>query len=114
MRFRTAALALVIATPVAAESVKFPITIPQECFELAQREGVPTVLENRVQATRAKLKLASLRNSDHLVRECRAAVHRAQEAMAAAKKSQTAGQGVYGGQAGFEAGVQANATRSPN
>jgi hypothetical protein len=111
MRFPTAALALVIATPVAAESVKFPITIPQECFELAQREGVPTVLENRVQATRAKLKLASLKNSDHLVRECRAAVHRAQEAMAAAKKSPSIGQG---GQAGFEAGVQANAIRSPN
>ena len=112
MRFPTAALALVIATPVAAESVKFPITIPQECFELAQREGVPTVLENRVQATRAKLKLASLKNSDHLVRECRAAVHRAQEAMVAAKKSQTAGQGGYAGQAGFEAGVQANSTRN--
>ena len=115
MRFRTAALALVIATPVAAaESVKLPITIPQECFELAQREGVPTVIENRYQATKAKLKLASLRNSDHLVRECRAAVHRAQEAMAAAKKSPTVGQGGYAGQATFEAGVQANGIRSPN
>ena len=115
MRFRTAALALVIATPVAAaESVQFPITIPQECFELAQREGVPTVLQNRIQATRAKLKLASLKNSDHLVRECRAAVHRTQEAMAAAKKSQTAGQGGHGSQAGFEAGVQALDTRSQN
>ena len=82
MRLSTAALALVIATPVAAGSIQFPITIPQECFELAQREGVPTVIENRMQATRAKLKLAQMRNSDHLVRECRAAVHRAQQAAA--------------------------------
>ena len=80
MRFRTTALALLISTPVAAESSRFPITIPQECFELAQREGVPTVIENQYQATKAKLKLAQMRNSDHLVRECRAAVHRAQEA----------------------------------
>jgi hypothetical protein len=109
MRFRLAALALVIASPVAAaESVQFPMTIPQECFELAQREGVPTVLENKVQATKAKLKLASMRNSDHLVRECRAAVHRAQEAMNAAKKSSV------GSQAGFEAGVQAIDRRMPN
>jgi hypothetical protein len=82
MRLRTAALALVIATPAAAGSVQFPVTIPQECFELARREGVPTVIENRMQATRAKLKLAQMRNSDHLVRECRAAVHRAQQAAA--------------------------------
>jgi hypothetical protein len=111
MRFRTAALALVIATPVAAESAKFPITIPQECFELAQREGVPTVIENRMQATKAKLKLAQMKNSDHLVRECRAAVHRAQEAAAQAA---TMAKSRVGGQAGFEAGVQANDTRSQN
>ena len=73
MRLSTAALALLITTPVAAESVQFPITIPQECFELAQREGVPTVIENKMQAAKAKLKLAQMKNSDHLVRECRAA-----------------------------------------
>ena len=112
MRFRTAALALFIASPVAAaESVKFPITIPQECFELAQREGVPTVIENRMQATKAKLKLAQMKNSDHLVRECRAAVHRAQEAAAQAV---TIAKSRVGGQAGFEAGVQASDTRSQN
>ena len=80
MRLKTAALVLVFASPAAAESIQFPITIPQECFELAQREGVPTVIENRMQATKARLKLAQMKNSDHLVRECRAAVHRAQEA----------------------------------
>ena len=80
MRIRITALALLICTPVAAQSSRFPVTIPQECFELAQREGVSTVIENEYQATKAKLKLAQLKNSDHLVRECRAAVHRAQEA----------------------------------
>ena len=111
MRFRTAALALVIATPVAAESVQFPLTIPQECFELAQREGVPTVIENKFQATKAKLKLAQMKNSDHLVRECRAAVHRAQQAAVQAgalAKSQGSSQG------SFEAGVQASEARSYN
>ena len=84
MRLKTAALALLISTPVAAETPQFPVTIPQQCFELAQREGVPAVIENKVQATKAKLKLAQMKNSDHLVRECRAAVHRAQEAAAQA------------------------------
>src|SRR5882724_5463236 len=107
MHLRTAALALLITTPVAAESVKFPITIPQECFELAQREGVPTVIENKMQATKAKLKLAQMKNSDHLVRECRAAVHRAQEARAA--QAGTPGKPQAGGHAGFQAGVEAAA-----
>ena len=111
MRLSTAALALLITTPVAAESVQFPITIPQECFELAQREGVPTVIENKMQATRAKLKLAQMRNSDHLVRECRAAVHRAQQAAAQAG---TQAKSQIGGQGGFEAGVQASEVRSQN
>jgi hypothetical protein len=111
MRLRTAALALVIATPVAAESVQFPVTIPQECFELAQREGVPTVIENRMQATKAKLKLAQMKNSDHLVRECRAAVHRAQEAVAQAGSSAKPQTGV---QVGFDAGVQASDARNQN
>ena len=114
MRLKTAALALLITTPVAAESVQFPITIPQECFELAQREGVPTVIENRMQATKAKLKLAQMKNSDHLVRECRAAVHRARQAAAQAgtpARSQGAQPGFHGG---FEAGAQAAEARSQN
>ena len=90
MRLKIAVLAAVLATPVAAASVQFPITIPQECFELAQREGVPTVIENRMQATKAKLKLAQMKNSDHLVRECRAAVHRAQDTLKEAAKQATA------------------------
>ena len=79
MRLLIGVAAVLASTPVVAETVKFPITIPQECFELAQREGVPTVIENKYQATKAQLKWAQMKNSDHLVRECRAAVHRAQE-----------------------------------
>jgi hypothetical protein len=52
-------------------------------MELAQREGVPTVLQNKYQATRAKVKLASMSGSDPLVRDCRAAVKRAQQAQEA-------------------------------
>jgi hypothetical protein len=115
MHLRTAALALLITTPVAAESVQFPITIPQECFELAQREGVPTVIENKMQATKAKLKLAQMKNSDHLVRECRAAVHRAQQAMAAQAGTPARSQGAQPGfHGGFEAGAQAAEARSQN
>jgi hypothetical protein len=116
MRLSTAALALLITTPVAAESVQFPITIPQECFELAQREGVPTVIENKMQATKAKLKLAQMKNSDHLVRECRAAVHRAQQAVAA--QAGTPARAQFGAQpgfhGGFEAGARAAEVRSQN
>jgi len=112
MHLRIAALALVITTPVAAET-QFPVTIPQECFELAQREGVPTVIENRMQATKAKLKLAQMKNSDHLVRECRAAVHRAQQAAAQAGTFAKS-QGHAGFQAGVEAAAQAGDARSQN
>jgi hypothetical protein len=108
MRLKTAALALLITTPVAAESVQFPITIPQECFELAQREGVPTVIENRMQATKAKLKLAQMKNSDHLVRECRAAVHRAQQAVAAQTGTTVRSQRAQGGAQAAEARSQNN------
>ena len=82
MRSIAAAIALTVTTPALTE-VTFPISVPQECFELAQREGVPTVLQNRYQATKAKVKLASLSNSDPLVRDCRAAVKRAQQAQEA-------------------------------
>jgi hypothetical protein len=78
MRSIAAAIALTVTTPAWAE-VTFPISIPQECLELAQREGVPTVIQNRYQATRAKVKLASMNGRDPLVRDCRAAVKRAQQ-----------------------------------
>lgn len=74
MPFVLVAMVLLTVTPAMAGKVTFPISIPSECFELAQREGVPTVIENKYQAAKAKLKLDSLKKSDHLVRECRAAV----------------------------------------
>ena len=86
MPFVLLALVLLIAVPAVAGAVTFPISIPPECFELAQREGVPTVIQNKYQAAKAKLKLDSLNRSDHLVRECRAAVANAKRA---AKQSGT-------------------------
>ena len=47
----------------------------------ARREGVPVVIENKLQATRARIKLARLSASDPLVRECRAAVERQRAAL---------------------------------
>ena len=81
MRLMAAALAFAVTTPATAEVSMFPVSIPQECVELAQREGVPVVMENRYQATKAKLKLARLSGRDPLVRECRSAVQRQQAAM---------------------------------
>ena len=83
MRLTVALLSLVASAPAMAEvAVMFPISIPHECVELAQREGVPIVIENRYQATKAKIRLARMSNRDPLVRECRAAVMRAQQAAA--------------------------------
>jgi hypothetical protein len=65
---------------VAATTVTFPVSVPQECVVLAQQQGVPVVIENRYQAAKARLKLARLRDRDPMVHECRAAVERAKRA----------------------------------
>lgn len=80
MRRLTAALVLFATPAAAAEPISYPVTIPQECFTLAQREGHPTVIENRYQAAKARLKLARLSDKDPMVRDCRAAVSRAKAA----------------------------------
>ena len=81
MRLMTAAaLTLSLSLPAAAESI-FPVSVPQECIELANREGVPTIIENRYQAAKAKLKLYRLSTRDPMVRECRQAVDRMRAAM---------------------------------
>ena len=82
MRVVAAMIVMVFSGPALAEETMYPVSIPQECFELAAREGVPTVIENRYQGLRAKAKLARLSSRDPLVRECRAAVHRAGEGAA--------------------------------
>ena len=81
MRLMTAAaLTLSLSLPAAAESI-FPVSVPQECVELANREGVPTLIQNRYQAAKAKLKLYRLSTRDPMVRECRQAVDRMRAAM---------------------------------
>ena len=81
-RINTAIAAIVMLTPAAAsaateaEKVQYPISIPQECVELAQREGQPVIIESRLQALRARYKLARLSGKDPLVMQCRAAVER--------------------------------------
>jgi hypothetical protein len=71
----TLTVMVVIAAPAMAEvAVTFPVSIPQECVELAQREGVPLIIENKYQAAKAKVKLARLNYRDPLVRQCRQAV----------------------------------------
>jgi len=83
MRLVIAAVAALVSSPVLAEiTITFPISIPQECVELAQREGVPVLIENKYQASKAKIKLARLSGNDPMVRECRAAVQRAQKSAA--------------------------------
>jgi hypothetical protein len=97
MRIIAAAVTIFITAPALAEekAVSFPVSIPQECVMLAQREGVPTVIENRYQAAKAKLKLARMSNGEPMVRECRAAVERHRHAakLRAVEKPPGAGPG---------------------
>ena len=89
MRRLTAVLVLFATPAAAAEAIKYPVPIPQECFELAQREGVPTMIQNRYQALKARFKLARLSGKDPMVRDCRAAVARARQAYETANRQQT-------------------------
>jgi hypothetical protein len=78
MRSLFIALACTLSVPaLAGNAVTYPISVPHECVDLANREGVPAVIANKYQAAKARLKLARLKNSDPLVRECRAAIERA-------------------------------------
>jgi hypothetical protein len=74
------ATSVISAGPAMAESI-FPISIPGECIELAQREGVPVVINSKYEAAKAKLKLARLSSHDPLVTQFRAAVERARLAI---------------------------------
>jgi hypothetical protein len=91
MRRLTAALVLFATPAAAAETIKYPVSIPQECFELARREGVPTMIESRFQAVKARIKLARLSGKDPMVRDCRAAVARARQAYQTINPQQTSG-----------------------
>ena len=74
-------LLAVLATAPAVAKDLYPISVPGECYELAQREGVPAVISNRYEAAKAKVKLARLRDTDPMVHECRQAVTRARQSI---------------------------------
>jgi hypothetical protein len=77
MRILIAAFILGVSQPVAAEpAISYPVPVPQECAQLAEREHVPTMIENRYQALKAGYKLARLSNADPIVAQCKEAVAR--------------------------------------
>jgi hypothetical protein len=76
MRILTAALVVGLSQPAAAQAITYPISIPQECTQLAEREHVSSVIENRYQALKAEYKLGRLSKVDPLVAQCREAVER--------------------------------------
>ncbi len=78
-------LAILAVGPAAAKDL-YPVAVPAECYELAQREGVPVVISNRYEAAKAKFKLARLRDADPNVHECREAINRARQTMTQASQ----------------------------
>ena len=73
------AASLLAFVPALAEvTITYPVTIPPQCFELAQREGVPTVIQSEKEGRRAQVKLAQMRDTP-MVRECRAAIARVRQ-----------------------------------
>lgn len=69
-------LALVILGLSASQSIA-QVYVPQECVELATREGFPSDVMTKVQAAQAKLRLARLNDVDPIVKSCREAIARA-------------------------------------
>jgi hypothetical protein len=78
--FAISLLAILAVSPAVAMDL-YPIGVPGECYELAQREGVPVVISNRYEAAKAKIKLARLHDADPNVHECREAVNRARQSI---------------------------------
>ena len=78
-------LAVLAVGPAGARDL-YPIAVPWECYELAQREGVPVVIFNRYEAAKAKIKLDRLHDADPNVRECREAVNRARQTITQASQ----------------------------
>ncbi len=76
MRLLIAAVPLIFASPASAATISYPVSVPPECVELAQREHVPVMIGNRYQALKAEYKLARLSNSDPMVAQCKDAVKR--------------------------------------
>jgi hypothetical protein len=77
MRILIAAFVLGLSQHAIAEpAVTYPVSVPQECVQLAEREHVSVVIENRYQALKAEYKLARLSKADPMVAQCREAVDR--------------------------------------
>jgi hypothetical protein len=60
----------------AGQAISYPIPVPQECTQLAEREHVPVVITNKYQALKAEYKLARLSKTDPMVAQCKEAVER--------------------------------------
>lgn len=73
------AFSVLTTTPLHATEIQYPVSIPSECVDLANRKGEPVVMESRRQALKARTKLALLSAREPGVRECRAAVHRLEQ-----------------------------------
>lgn len=76
MRFLIAGLILGVSPALAQQTISFPVSVPPECTELAQRENVPTLIENKYQAALARIKLARLSGAEPVVAQCKQAVER--------------------------------------
>jgi hypothetical protein len=73
MRFIIVAAGLLVsASPVLAQ-----FQVPGECTELAAREGFPTTTLTKLQAARARARMALLSDRDPLVKQCRGAIRQA-------------------------------------
>jgi hypothetical protein len=82
MRLPGITLVFIACSPAMADTtITFPISIPQECVAVAQREHVPTVMNSKYEATKAKLKLDRLSDHDPMVQECKQSVARLKAAM---------------------------------
>lgn len=86
MRAIFAAALVTFAGTAFGQSISYPVSIPQDCIELAQREGVPVVIQSKYEATKAQLRLARLSDSDPLVHQCRTAIALARTALQASKQ----------------------------
>lgn len=73
---RVAICLILLASPALSQ-----VYVPQECAELAKREGFPSDVMTRIQAAKAKYRLKSLSDIDPIVRSCRGAVARAKAAL---------------------------------
>ena len=69
--------------PLHAAESQYPVSIPSECVDLAQRRGEPLMIENKRQGLRAKAKLWLLPPREPGVRECVAAVRRMEQELKA-------------------------------